>query len=446
MKALLICPAERERVAALKESVPLANLPILGKSLIAYWLEHLASRGAREVYVLAADRPEQVRALVGDGARWGLRVCVFPEIREPTPAEALAKFGAVAGNGWLPAPDNARVMDCLPGLPDSLLFTSYTDWFAALTQWLPRAATPDRIGVREIKPGVWAGLHARLAPDAELRAPCWLGANVRIGSGAVIGPMVVVENRAMVEPRTEISHSVIGPETFVGQCTDIHHSIAWGNLLTNWKLDSCIRVADPFLLSSLNRKNCPNAAAGLLGRTAALLAILLTLPLALAAMLKAWLRGQPAMRPLIAVRPRSAATGSTPVERLIYHELTGPSGWLRRWPELWKIVRGDFSWVGNRPLKPHQAASLTNAFERLWLAAPVGLISLADVEGCTDFHSVETRAHASYYAAKASRCLNWGILACALFLLVLGFPYSQVREQFARLLQPEQLEEGRTSH
>jgi hypothetical protein len=53
MKALLICPDERFGLAALAEWVPLANLSVLGKTLVAYWLEHLATLGAQEVLVLA---------------------------------------------------------------------------------------------------------------------------------------------------------------------------------------------------------------------------------------------------------------------------------------------------------------------------------------------------------------------------------------------------------
>src|SRR5713101_4021970 len=94
MRALLICPAQRENFAALAGTVPLANLPIFGKSLIEYWLEHLAALGAREVCVLATDWPDQVRELIGDGARWGIQAKVFPEIRELTPGEARAKYGA----------------------------------------------------------------------------------------------------------------------------------------------------------------------------------------------------------------------------------------------------------------------------------------------------------------------------------------------------------------
>src|SRR6185295_7934735 len=125
MRALLIAPAERPHVTALWEVSPLANLPILGKCLIEYWLEHLAASGAKKVSILAADRPEQVRRLVGDGARWGLDVEVVPECRELTPDEARGKYLVNGGGDWLPAPNDARVMDHLPESPGHPLFASY---------------------------------------------------------------------------------------------------------------------------------------------------------------------------------------------------------------------------------------------------------------------------------------------------------------------------------
>jgi hypothetical protein len=48
----------------------------------------------------------------------------------------------------------------------------------------------------------------------------------------------------------EVSHSVIGPETLVGQFTEIRNSIAWGSTLINWQRDSCLKVPDSFLLCS----------------------------------------------------------------------------------------------------------------------------------------------------------------------------------------------------
>ena len=139
MKTLLICPGEREAVRGLAESMPLSNVPILGKPLIEYWLEYLARRGATQVYVLATDRPEQVRTLIQDGTRWGLKVDVLPEVGELELDEARAKYQSRTEPGWLASPDDAHVMDCLPGQPPGRLFTSYADWFAAVQAWMPLA-------------------------------------------------------------------------------------------------------------------------------------------------------------------------------------------------------------------------------------------------------------------------------------------------------------------
>jgi len=79
MNAVLICPAERPGVQHLGTGMPLVTMPVLGQSLVEHWLDYLARRGARHVRVLAADRPNLVRQLLGDGARWGLRVEVLPE-------------------------------------------------------------------------------------------------------------------------------------------------------------------------------------------------------------------------------------------------------------------------------------------------------------------------------------------------------------------------------
>lgn len=416
MKALLICPAERPAVAFLAEPAPLALVPVLGRRLLDCWLSHLASQRVTHVFVLAADRPEQVRAHVGDGARWGLRVDVRTEPRELTPSEARCRYRADDASDWLAAPEDVRVMDHLPGLPEHPLFDSYGNWMAALIAWIPNALTPDRVGVRELKPGVWAGLHTRVSPLAELRPPCWLGEDVCVGPQAVIGPQAVVEDRGVVEAGAEIAESVVAPETLVGELTEIRHSLARGDTLLNWKNGSRVQVPDPFLLCSLTRRRSAPGAASWLGRLAALALLMLTAPFAWAVMWRARSLGRSPLREQTAVRPCGSSTG--PGETLVYYELREARGAFRRWPQLWNVVCGDFAWIGNRPLSPAQAAQLTNEFERLWLAAPIGLVSLADAVSCADPFGDEARAHASYYAVQANWRLDWSILAHALGLRV----------------------------
>jgi len=249
MKAILICPGARSEVGLLSEAVPLSNVPALGRSLLEYWLVHLACSGVKQVLVLANDRSEQVQALVGKGERWGLTIQVVPESRELTAAQALLKYqddieNATGGNALV-------TMDHFPGLPEYPLFKSYADWFAGLQAWMPRAQTPDRVGVRQLAPGVWAGLHSHISPGAQLHAPCWVGENVFVGAKAVLGAGTIVEDGSFIEPAAELGHSYVGPDTFVGRYAEIKDSLAWGNTLINWKTGSLARVPDPFLLCAL---------------------------------------------------------------------------------------------------------------------------------------------------------------------------------------------------
>jgi hypothetical protein len=251
MKTVLICPAFRPAVAQLAEAVPLAIVPILGENLANYWLEHVAALGARQVIVIAADRPELVRAAVGDGRRWGVHIEFVGAHAEIAATEAAARYRAGQTDGWLPAPHAVVVMDHLPGCAELPLFDSYAGWFRALHAWMPRALTPARVRVSELRPGVWVGSGARIAPAAELRGPCWIGEGVTIGAGAVIGPGAIIEERAVIGAGGRVAHSVVGPDTFVGRLTCIADSIAVGSLLINWRNDSVLRVPDSFLLCSL---------------------------------------------------------------------------------------------------------------------------------------------------------------------------------------------------
>lgn len=258
MKTLLICPAHRPTVARLAEHRPLVLAPILGKSLVDYWLEYLVARGDREARIIAADRPDQIRAVVGDGSRWGLQLEVSPPDGHKTSLSRALQSGQPYYQGV--PPDHVVIMDHLPGLEGFPLFDSYEGWFDALQAWLPHAFTPDRIGRREIQPGVSVGLHARISASVQFNGPCWLGENVVIGADAVIGPGAILEDRAFVGSGARVAQSVIGPETFVGEMTLVERSLASGNLLINWKTRSCLDVPDAFLLSSLrNGQPAPRA-------------------------------------------------------------------------------------------------------------------------------------------------------------------------------------------
>ncbi|HRY49288.1 MAG TPA: sugar transferase [Candidatus Paceibacterota bacterium] len=409
MKAVLICPGEKPKLRFWTGTIPVVLAPFLGRALVDHWLEYLAHRGAKQALILATDRPEQVRRHVGDGRRWGMRVEVVPALKEFSPREAREQYRKSENAGWLPEPDDVILMDRLPGSNSRELLGSGRDWFEGTLEWLESPAYRARLGAREIRPGVWAGLRTQVAPSAELRAPCWLGENVWVGPDTVIGPRSILEDRVVIEAASEITDSLVGPETFVGMLAEVRQSMVWGNRLLNWASESQVRVPDRFILCSLHRSRDRRPAGSYLGRILALIFLILTSPYALWVAWRAWRKKQPFSIPQVAVRPCPAGMSSE-LNTLVYYEFPHHQGWGRRWPQLWQVVRGEFAWVGNRPLSPGMAAQLSNDFERLWLTAPIGLVSLADAEGCSDAFGDEARAHASYYAVQAGWRMDLWIL------------------------------------
>lgn len=376
MKALLICPSHRPEVAALAATGPLVQLPVLGKNLIDVWLEHLVGLGAKEVLVLAADRPDEVRRCVNDGARWGLRTQVIVEPRELTRSEAFLKYRSSNRHGWLPEPFAINHLEHLPALPAENLFVGYRNFFEGLGAWLEQRARDSRVGVREISPQVFVGLRARIAPTARLLAPCWIGEEAQVGDAAVVGPGAIIEDRAVVGCGCEVSRSLIGPDTLLGAWTEVSNSIAWGSLLINWQSGSSTNVPDPFLCSSLRAESNSGQPNTWVERSMAAALLALTAPVAALAVLSAKCRGQRAFRTRVAVRPdqRPALDRKT----ILYSELVAAKGILRRWPQLWKIVLGDFAWLGHRPVSPSEFARFRNDFDRLRITWPLGLFSLGE--------------------------------------------------------------------
>ena len=269
MRSCLICPSNRHAVAALTQTMPLSNLPLIGKSLLEHWLEHLAGIGATDARILTSDRPEMVRKLVGDGARWGLKVDVIVEAEELTPAAARSKYGGCETE-WLSEPNDIVLMTHFPFSPEQPLFTSYGALFSALLERMEGSASLNRIGVRELRPGVWTAMRTRISPTARLRAPCWIGEGVTIGARSIIGPMAIIEDHALIESDCEITGSLVGPDTLLGKLTELRDSLAWGGMLVNWKTGSFAQVPDPYLMCALDRPPFPPRNTGWLQQLAAL--------------------------------------------------------------------------------------------------------------------------------------------------------------------------------
>jgi acetyltransferase-like isoleucine patch superfamily enzyme len=391
-KVILICPDQRPALEDLTGGVPLALAVYLGKPLIEHALDGLARSGATDVLLLVSDRPSEVRAYVGEGSAWGVQVGISPESSELTPAEAAVRHAAFA-------PDAVLTLDSLPQAPDVPLVRDADSWHNSRALLLPLLA-PNQIGAREISPGIWCDMKARVNGSAILHAPCWIGPNAMVGAEAVVGPCGYVECDSVIDAHATMENSTVGPRTYLGSMTHLGDSVAAGPVLANWRNGSLTRLTDAFLLSRLDPPQ--EALSSPFGRLMALLTILLTLPLPLVALCR-----RPWRVKRVAVLP---ASPGEPGRTVGYHEMPGLPGGLKRWPMLWRVVTGHFVWTGNPPLTPLEAGSLDNEFERLWLQAGPGIFTAPEADGCVSPWDDAARAHAALFACQPTAAWKRKIL------------------------------------
>jgi MurNAc alpha-1-phosphate uridylyltransferase len=110
MKAIVLAAGRGERMRPLTDSLPKPLAPVAGKPLIGYHLESLARAGIRDVVINLSWLGGQIRAALGDGSAYGLRIHYSDE--GPTALEtgggifnALPQLGpdpflAVNGDTW----------------------------------------------------------------------------------------------------------------------------------------------------------------------------------------------------------------------------------------------------------------------------------------------------------------------------------------------------------
>jgi hypothetical protein len=392
----------------LVETMPLALLPFCGKSLIDHTLSELATDGFHHIDIYFSDRPELIREQLRNGEKWGLQLSYHPTKHE-TNKEAISQ-NYLDEDGEI-GTEEIYTLDRCPIKSHNPLFRSYHDLFKNMRDHMAVAGS-NQLGITEHAPGIWIGIGARIPANAKLKAPCWIGRNVYLGTGVQIGPGSIIEDECLIDDRSIIEDSQVTQRTYVGSDTELRESIAWGPRLVNWKSNSTLVVQDPFLLSRLD--DTPNTSGeyrpGLTGRILALLLLIATLPIGLVTALFLRLIKDRAFISNQATVPHRLKEGARP-RVFTFYDFNTERILLRRLPRIWSILKGDMAWVGNPPIAPKDLDLLQSEFDRLWLAAPCGLVSLGDCYHCTDVTDQDARTHAAYFAVKPNRNLNAKILA-----------------------------------
>jgi MurNAc alpha-1-phosphate uridylyltransferase len=111
---MILAAGRGERMRPLTDTLPKPLLEVGGKPLIQYHLEALARAGIEDVVINLAWQGELIRCALGDGERFGLRICYSEEpqgaletgggILAALPLLGPGPFLAISGDVWTDFP------------------------------------------------------------------------------------------------------------------------------------------------------------------------------------------------------------------------------------------------------------------------------------------------------------------------------------------------------
>ncbi len=73
-KGMILAAGQGTRVRPLTRDLPKPMVPILGKPVMEYLIEHLARHGIKEIMVNVAYHHQKIEEYFGDGGRWGVEI------------------------------------------------------------------------------------------------------------------------------------------------------------------------------------------------------------------------------------------------------------------------------------------------------------------------------------------------------------------------------------
>lgn len=258
---------------------------------------------------------------------------------------------------------------------------------------------------RQIAPGIWVGREYSIHPTVKLAPPVyigqhsWIGREVELGFGTIIGSNVVIDDEATI-----IQSSILN-NTYVGQLVHIEHKLVTPGSVNDPVEEVTSEIVDPFLIGQVeNKQRNRSSLRRTLTNLVALALILLTSPLLGVIGLLNFLTtgGRMLVRDVKVGQRLNEENERLYTFELIHFRTRNHNGgytllgkWLEQWelhrlPEFFNVLRGDLELVGVKPLSCAEAAQLTEEWHQRRHDAPAGLTGLwyLQTESTTDLDTV----------------------------------------------------------
>lgn len=453
---------------------PVALLPLGHAPLVERLVELLARLGLTELDVVACDRPELLREVLGEGERWGVRLRWHLAKDPERPYVALRTAGLAQSrrvlighaDRWI-EPEGLRRLAQRDGLLlqlDAEDIPTWTGWAsmpgAALDAPLRscnrrtlhaelarrglrslvdpgRSPGPalDAAGLLQAQRAVIAGSadaplpttwiakawgaaspQASIHPAATIVGPTLIGPGCLVAAGANIGPGTVLSRDVVVGARTSVRDSVVLPGSYLGRGLEVHDAIVNGGRTRHVALgvETELPPSDGLMLSLAGP---PDATPTASERLAAAAAAAVLLPgIALVALLT---RRHASMLPWVtrqAVVGLDAATRQVRIGPLRFPRAmhSAPRRAFGFYGPLLDVLQGRRRWFGVRARRPGEWYALSPEWQSLLAGAPIGLLNAPAWRG-DDAVRVEAGAAAdAFYLVRRSWRENFRVARAAL--------------------------------
>ena len=325
--------------------------PLVDRPFLHHVVECAVGHGVRRIDFVLSEESEPVRAVLGDGTRWGAKFRYYPagnksaydtlrRIPLGSSEEAVLiahsdrlpliqlnaapslptlfcwKGAKLSWTGWAltRAADLPRVPEgiderelfaflldecngtiCEDG-PRPLTAGSYEDLLDANRRVLMREFPGLLVGGKEVQPGVWVARNVTIHPTARLAAPAFLGENSRVGAMVQVGPAASIGKDCLIERETFVSDSVVCGGSYVGRQLALRGVVVDRSRLISTRWDAEIEGVDDLLLGSVFGTPWRTRARRACGRAIAAVALVLASPCLLALWVGSALRAFPTLR------------------------------------------------------------------------------------------------------------------------------------------------------
>src|SRR4026207_2216446 len=79
LKGLILSGGKGTRLRPIRYPAAQPLVPVANKPVLFYGIEALAAAGIRDIGIVVGDTEAEIRAAVGDGSRWGIKVTYIPQ-------------------------------------------------------------------------------------------------------------------------------------------------------------------------------------------------------------------------------------------------------------------------------------------------------------------------------------------------------------------------------